>query len=1205
MPEYVYALFEFAPENPDEINFKAGDRIEVVEKDDVYGDGWWQGRTDNGNAGLFPQSFTTPNPPVAPAALPVTEVHETEPEPRSPTVLQTLREGPESSVGSPKPGPTFTPLTADGEVMHATLTDVQKAIEQLGRHDGDGSRSFSFASSRGEGDDNWTDRDSATDTEGEVDGWHLNARQRLAENSRIVNEKSAGPSTPMRVSAPPIEVELSDESEAEDDDHSSRLHGEAPFLRRHPHIPEEEEDDVQPTKKADTSNHSTDLVDPGTPLVVASDVYIVPSPEGVVDDLPTATLPGKSFLKEQGQEPSAASLEPDPAPAGDPDPESEVKPELQPEEVSPAQVPLPTSPPPMNGISSSVPPSTPPPVFSPIPVLLTSTPSERTRTPVFHPFGTPSSSATSIGIQQALETPTKPRSPIRPRSIETPLLEKPASPSSPPSKPTEEWTVEEVVDWLKGKGIDQSTCDKFIEQDITGDVLLELDLELLKSEIGIVAFGKRKRIANAIAELKKPPTTPEPIPTAHPESFFTHSRSISSIQGTSLHSPSLFSSAVAPVSATGSQTLIGFYQSESPRIAEEANSLPPDTPRSAGPGRESDSGSNPETLNRVGSRSSIIGLGIQLTSKFQKSRPTQLNLSPSGGSFGGKNAALSDNVVTLDDDRAVMSEGELPTSVSKNGKETISTPISLTSTKRDSVEEPAPQPSTHRRSKRSLDGAKASDRLSLFGSAFGGTIGKSRKPPPRYSTGSTDKEDDGASTKGEKDKPPSTFSRLYHMGDRKTSISRQNVGELSAKQVALDKAKALADASPKLSKEEKDRALLRKRGIGGEVPRSPIISPPVKGPGLVQGRSVLEQIGTPDFNGWLMKRGEHYNIWKNRYCVLKGHNLYWMRSNSATETKIKGYINVSGYKIIPSDEVKPGSFGFKMEHSNDKTHMFYSDTHSVIREWMKALMKSTIERDYSQPVSSTATVPTIPLDVAQAMNPPPRPPSPGSRAATQRAMRRPNPNQLSSRDAQVLLLGAETVKGDVKANDNRVKSFLPSEHIPSPIELSKSESYDTTSTKSTAPPRPVRNRLSSVTDSGSAPAVDQGLIDWANSHLSPNLQFKDISDCSGLNLMRIAESIRGKPASPPVPDSSFPSGPSDDKLDGLFSLFDFLLNNDVHLGTVSINDVRQGKKDKILQVLKALKSWEDKRKEISQFLDAGLAYNSKSYLSSSLWTPVT
>lgn len=42
MPEYVYALFDFAPENPDELYFKAGDRIEVLEKDDVYSDGWWQ-----------------------------------------------------------------------------------------------------------------------------------------------------------------------------------------------------------------------------------------------------------------------------------------------------------------------------------------------------------------------------------------------------------------------------------------------------------------------------------------------------------------------------------------------------------------------------------------------------------------------------------------------------------------------------------------------------------------------------------------------------------------------------------------------------------------------------------------------------------------------------------------------------------------------------------------------------------------------------------------------------------------------------------------------------------------------------------------------------------------------------------------------------------------------------------------------------------
>src|SRR5258708_7268816 len=101
------------------------------------------------------------------------------------------------------------------------------------------------------------------------------------------------------------------------------------------------------------------------------------------------------------------------------------------------------------------------------------------------------------------------------------------------------------------------------------------------------------------------------------------------------------------------------------------------------------------------------------------------------------------------------------------------------------------------------------------------------------------------------------------------------------------------------------------------------------------------------------------------------------------------------------------------------------------------------------------------------MNPPPRPPSPSSRAATQRAMRRPNPNQLSSRDAQVLLLGAEKVKGDIKETGSRVESFFPGDHIPSPVEFLKSDSRDTTSTKSTAPPRPSRNMLSAVTDSGS------------------------------------------------------------------------------------------------------------------------------------------
>jgi len=153
------------------------------------------------------------------------------------------------------------------------------------------------------------------------------------------------------------------------------------------------------------------------------------------------------------------------------------------------------------------------------------------------------------------------------------------------------------------------------EQDITGDVLLELDLDLLKTEIGIIAFGKRKRIANAIMELKRSSAVPQ---TAHSESLFSHSRSISSAQGSSLNSPSLPSPAL-PASTTSPTTFGGFYQNESPTIGD-ASSLSPDTPRSTRRRRGSDPESiqeNVETLNRTSSRNSFIGLGIQFTNKFQ------------------------------------------------------------------------------------------------------------------------------------------------------------------------------------------------------------------------------------------------------------------------------------------------------------------------------------------------------------------------------------------------------------------------------------------------------------------------------------------------------------------------------------------------------------------------------------------------------------
>ena len=71
------------------------------------------------------------------------------------------------------------------------------------------------------------------------------------------------------------------------------------------------------------------------------------------------------------------------------------------------------------------------------------------------------------------------------------------------------------------------------------------------------------------------------------------------------------------------------------------------------------------------------------------------------------------------------------------------------------------------------------------------------------------------------------------------------------------------------------------------------------------------------------------------------------------ETKIKGYINIVGYKVTVDENVDPGRYGFRIDHENDKTHYFSSEEKTVIRGWMKAMMKATIARDYTSKPANT------------------------------------------------------------------------------------------------------------------------------------------------------------------------------------------------------------------------------------------------------------
>ncbi|CAO3622439.1 unnamed protein product [Cunninghamella blakesleeana] len=128
---------------------------------------------------------------------------------------------------------------------------------------------------------------------------------------------------------------------------------------------------------------------------------------------------------------------------------------------------------------------------------------------------------------------------------------------------------------------------------------------------------------------------------------------------------------------------------------------------------------------------------------------------------------------------------------------------------------------------------------------------------------------------------------------------------------------------------------------------------------------------TPEMEGWLYKQGDKYKHWNKRWFVLKGSNLFYFKSPK--DVRMKGIINLRGYRIICDETICAGHYSFKAQHEKERTFYFYADTDLSMKAWIQALMKATISRDYSAPVVSSSTIHTVSLDIARRMNP--RPPS--------------------------------------------------------------------------------------------------------------------------------------------------------------------------------------------------------------------------------------
>ncbi|XPS79886.1 hypothetical protein M3J09_011855 [Ascochyta lentis] len=110
--DLLLVVHEFLARSPDELSLRRGDRIELIERDDDFGDGWFLGKnTESGENGLFPEVYTRPAPVPAPST-PSLPIHARTPSNLSQHTPVQLPPAPGTATSDPPTTPTPQPLNA-------------------------------------------------------------------------------------------------------------------------------------------------------------------------------------------------------------------------------------------------------------------------------------------------------------------------------------------------------------------------------------------------------------------------------------------------------------------------------------------------------------------------------------------------------------------------------------------------------------------------------------------------------------------------------------------------------------------------------------------------------------------------------------------------------------------------------------------------------------------------------------------------------------------------------------------------------------------------------------------------------------------------------------------------------------------------------------------------------------------------------------
>ena len=77
------------------------------------------------------------------------------------------------------------------------------------------------------------------------------------------------------------------------------------------------------------------------------------------------------------------------------------------------------------------------------------------------------------------------------------------------------------------------------------------------------------------------------------------------------------------------------------------------------------------------------------------------------------------------------------------------------------------------------------------------------------------------------------------------------------------------------------------------------------------------------------------------------------------DVRMKGIINLRGYRIVCDETIYPGHYSFKAQHERERTFYFYTETETSMKAWLKALMKATISWNFNGKKASLALFRTL------------------------------------------------------------------------------------------------------------------------------------------------------------------------------------------------------------------------------------------------------